>query len=742
MRSSCLTVSPGVRTLLFLVSWLFGFRLLAQSPEWKEFFALPDQISTMADAGDYLWMYRFSVYKFHKPTGTLQRYTKLPAELQNRLLSCMTVDSQGELWVGADNSIGKFDGTRWTAYDLPTQYSAMITCIHSGTRANEVWVGTSRLGVWRFNNGTWTHYNSQNSGLPDDEVRDILLDGQGRVWVATRSGVALYDGSNWTVFTSQNAGLPSNYCRDLDLDNQGRLWVFTYDGLARYDGSSWVSYVFSRTPGFPAGFFPSRMEAAPNGRIWLAGEGSAFLVSFDGNSFQVFNRQNTGVPLTAITCLVVDAQGRLWMTGEDRQNPPPGEYYKGLIRYDGTTWTIFRDTYNGLPLDYYINHIASDSSNRIWMSLNYGVGAYGVDPYHSLVLFDRSNWRIYTPRNSGLPNAFINGFVIDRQGRLWIATYGAGLVRFDGTNWTSIRASASTFPNDTLTAIHLDAQNRLWVGSIRGLSQYDGSRWTHYNVLNSGLPDNNVWAIGSDAQGRLWVGTERGVACLNGTNWTTYTSSNSPLPQNEVWLICSDRQGGVWMATGGGLVRTNGTNWQIYNTLNSPLPDNEVSAMAVDASGNLWVGFDMHGVARFDGSNWTFYNESNSGLPYNYVSAIAVDLTNHKWIATEGLAVFREGGVSISSLPRSERPLKKSEIYPNPAHEQVMAHLHTETPVSASIRIIDSEGRVQVVQNLGELPAGEHWIPLSLPNLSNGYYILQVMTPYQVQSFPLIIARP
>ena len=196
------------------------------------------------------------------------------------------------------------------------------------------------------------------------------------------------------------------------------------------------------------------------------------------------------------------------------------------------------------------------------------------------------------------------------------------------------------------------------------------------------------------------------------------------------------------MATDGGLVRTNGTNWQVYNTLNSPLPDNGISAMAVDAAGNLWVGFYMHGVARFDGSSWTFYNESNSGLPYDYVSAIAVDLTNHKWIATEGLAVFREGGVSLSSLSRSEGPLKKFQVYPNPAYEQVMIHFYTEAPVSASIRIITPEGRVQVAQSPGELPAGEHWMPLSLPNLSNGYYILQVMTPYQVQSFPLIIAIP
>lgn len=164
--------------------------------------------------------------------------------------------------------------------------------------------------------------------------------------------------------------------------------------------------------------------------------------------------------------------------------------------------------------------------------------------------------------------------------------------------------------------------------------------------------------------------------------------------------------------------------------------------MAVDAAGNLWVGFYMHGVARFDGSNWTFYNESDSGLPSNYVSAIAVDLTNHKWIGTEGLAVFREGGVSISSLPRSEGPLKKFQVYPNPAHEQVEIHFYTEAPVSAFIRIITPEGRVQVAQSLGELPAGEHWTPLSVLNLSNGHYILQITTLHQVYSFPLIIARP
>ena len=54
----------------------------------------------------------------------------------------------------------------------------------------QVWVGQSEHymspGLSRLSpNGQWTHYTTQNSGLPADGISALAVDGQDRLWVAT-----------------------------------------------------------------------------------------------------------------------------------------------------------------------------------------------------------------------------------------------------------------------------------------------------------------------------------------------------------------------------------------------------------------------------------------------------------------------------------------------------------------------------------------------------------------------------
>jgi hypothetical protein len=147
-------------------------------------------------------------------------------------------------------------------------------------------------------------------------------------------------------------------------------------------------------------------------------------------------------------------------------------------------------------------------------------------------------------------------------------------------------------------------------------------------------------------------------------------------------------------------------------------------------------------VARFDGTNWTYYNETNSGLPSNYVSALAIDPADHKWIATDaGLAVFREGGVNLS-LPLAEAPLRSLQAYPNPCSEEVTVSFSMAVSASVTLSIMDLTGQVLLTQTLGLLPAGDHWVPLSLRNLASGTYLLQLKTPLQSETLRLLVTKP
>jgi hypothetical protein len=53
-------------------------------------------------------------------------------------------------------------------------------------------------------------YNSDNSGLPCDFVRSIMLDNNQNIWIGTfGGGLAKFDGTDWTVYYTDNSGLPN-----------------------------------------------------------------------------------------------------------------------------------------------------------------------------------------------------------------------------------------------------------------------------------------------------------------------------------------------------------------------------------------------------------------------------------------------------------------------------------------------------------------------------------------------------
>jgi ligand-binding sensor domain-containing protein len=59
----------------------------------------------------------------------------------------------------------------------------------------QVWVATQGAGIVRMNtDGTWVQFNTDNSGLPDNETRSVAAGAMGDIWVGTTyGGMARYN---------------------------------------------------------------------------------------------------------------------------------------------------------------------------------------------------------------------------------------------------------------------------------------------------------------------------------------------------------------------------------------------------------------------------------------------------------------------------------------------------------------------------------------------------------------------
>ncbi|MBK6522556.1 MAG: hypothetical protein IPG08_09560 [Sphingobacteriaceae bacterium] len=70
---------------------------------------------------------------------------------------------------------------------------------------------------------------TQEQGLPQPYVYDLIQDKRGFLYIATGDGLALYGGKKMVKYTKKDS-LAESYCSALFLDSKQNLWVGHFEG--------------------------------------------------------------------------------------------------------------------------------------------------------------------------------------------------------------------------------------------------------------------------------------------------------------------------------------------------------------------------------------------------------------------------------------------------------------------------------------------------------------------------------
>jgi len=285
-----------------------------------------------------------------------------------------------------------------------------------------------------------------------------------------------------------------------------------------------------------------------------------------------------------------------------------------------------------------------------------------------------------------IPTSQYGGFLIDRDGFIWIGTTGLGLLRYDGVELKSFADSVS---GSMISTIVEDQQGVIWIASFsNGLTSYDKSTglFTHYihetGNANS-LCSNNISFSPKkmliDHTNKLWVGSDDAGLCIYDKEigkWTQHlykTNTNNSLNDNTVLALAEDHEGSIWVGTQrGGLNKYDPKTslWSSYkHDQNKPdsLSSNWISSLLVDRDGTLWVGTKNRGLNRFDSESGTFQHfvhdpKQENTIGDNGIWNLDEDHNGGIWIShisseNSGIDLFdKEQGVFTRYQHKSDDP--------------------------------------------------------------------------------------
>ncbi len=293
-----------------------------------------------------------------------------------------------------------------------------------------------------------------------------------------------------------------------------------------------------------------------------------------------------------------------------------------------------------------------DSRGFMWFGTRDGLNKY-----------DGYKFTVYKtdPKNTNsISNSFINDIVEDKDGNLWMATWGGGVSKWIRSKNIFIRFrhdanDPTSISSNLVTSLAIDKNGYLWAGTEEGgLNRFDPktNRFSTFLSETKGkkISDRFISDILEDHDGNLWIGTRNGG--LNFMNPKTkeirsfsHKPDTSSISSNDVGIIFEDSRQNLWIGTrGGGLNKfdrkTETFTFYRHNELDeNSLASDVLYSMEEDETGKLWIGTENGGLSVFDPTTQTFHNYTydeidNSSIGHNSIYCILQDNKQNMWLGT------------------------------------------------------------------------------------------------------------
>jgi ligand-binding sensor domain-containing protein/two-component sensor histidine kinase len=491
-------------------------------------------------------------------------------------------------------------------------------------------------------------------GLVGNNIRKIIQDEKGFIWIATWDGLCRYDGYRFTKYTGQN-GLTANYISDIiEIEPDILLVAPMQQKLMQI-----VNGVLKSGTQYSNALITSFLKTK---------EGDIIALSQDSGVLKW--KSGKFIPLFPENTTILDDLIQLNDT-----------VFVGLINtsirlYDKKLKPIGGEPY---PRKKEYHSFYKDNKNNIWINTNKGIMLLSDQQQQARSVGFKSlpTWTTTTP----VGNTYTRSILQDKIGNYWIGN-DAGLFFVDSSGYSYHFTTANGLPTNIVTCIMQDREDNIWVGTSTGVVKIAMKNNFRFIKASDGLPLALVHHF-------LPIDKYKALLFSNGKSWLDLKEGNISVfesfkpgwkrhfrtAEDEVIVIRDgmveifrdkqsipkvrdwkgDRQPFVVSRVNDDIYFIGKQTGFEFETINGVLTDSlsipfRISCCVTDQKNNLWVGTWSHGVymIKWQIKNgrfiWDTEKVSDTLVTNKEVRSMYIDKDNRLWIGS------RYGGVVCLDL--------------------------------------------------------------------------------------------
>jgi ligand-binding sensor domain-containing protein/signal transduction histidine kinase len=426
--------------------------------------------------------------------GQVEAITKGLPDLK---VNCLLSTASGELWVGTDRGIVRWNGIEFTQSGIPASLSHIQALALTIDRDSNIWVGTNSQGLLRINSQGVSTFTEGARGT-SEAVTAVFEDREGNIWIGSANGIVRLRDSVFVSYSTPE-GLPSENNGPVYVDSESRLWFAPIAGGLYCLNNRRIRNITD------AGLGKDVVYSLAGGGddLWIGRQrGGLTRLRMRGNSVTaVTYQQKDGLAQNSVYAVHRARDGTVWA----------GTLSGGISRFREGKFTTYTNE-SGLASNT-IASILEGSDGTMWFATPNGLSSLAQGRWHTFKAAD------------GLPSELVNCLLEDSTGVLWIGT--ADGLAYLRSGRIQLPADAPESLQGQILGMAQDVNGSFWVTTSKHVVRVDRNK-----LMSGGLTDMDVREFGLadglhgeegvkrhrsvvvDPLGRIWFSLNRGLSVV------------------------------------------------------------------------------------------------------------------------------------------------------------------------------------------------------------------------------------